>query len=78
VQALLREPEFREAVGRDLNRLYAVSLRLVRENRDRIERVADRLVERRVLGGAEVRAIIADTPPTPVREANAAEGGPHA
>ncbi|GJD58085.1 AAA family ATPase [Methylobacterium dankookense] len=79
VQALLRDDaQFREAVARDLDRLYSQALRLVRENRNRIERVADRLVERRVLGGVEVRALIADTSPTPVHEADAAEGGPHA
>ncbi|WP_437871008.1 AAA family ATPase [Methylorubrum extorquens] len=78
-QALIRaDGKFREGVERDLNRLYARTLRLVRENRDRIERVTDRLVERRVLGGAEVRAIIADTPPTPVRTADDTAGGPHA
>ncbi|WP_193763156.1 AAA family ATPase [Methylorubrum sp. Q1] len=78
-QALIRaDGKFREGVERDLNRLYARALRLVRENRDRIERVTDLLVERRVLGGAEVSAIIADTPPTPVHGVEDTAGGLHA
>ncbi|MBP31886.1 AAA family ATPase [Methylobacterium sp.] len=79
VQALLRADDaFRDQVRLDLDRVYDLTLRLVRENRERIEHVADRLVERRVLGGAEVRAIIAETPTTPAAATNTAEGGPHA
>lgn len=79
VQALLRtDSAFRDQVHLDLDRVYDLTLRLVRENRGRIERVADRLVERRVLGGAEVRAIIGETPGTPTWPTATAEGGPHA
>ncbi|TGE02651.1 AAA family ATPase [Methylobacterium nonmethylotrophicum] len=79
VQALLRtDGAFLDEVRHDLDRVYAKALRLVRENMDRIERVADCLVERRVLGGDEVRAIIADTPVTPPDGATVGEGGSHA
>ncbi len=61
----------------DLRRLYEVAQAFVAEHAERIERLARRLVEAKVLGGAEVRAIIAETPATPA-DATAAEGGPHA
>lgn len=79
VQALLRtDAGFRDQVHRDLDRVYDLTFRLVRENRERIERVANRLVERRVLGGEEVRSIIAGTPAVSADATVATEGAPHA
>ncbi|WP_092043598.1 AAA family ATPase [Methylobacterium pseudosasicola] len=79
MHALLRaDGALRDSTARELDRLYVRTLGLVRANLDRIERVASRLVERRVLGGDEVRAIISETPTTPGSEVGAVGGGPHA
>lgn len=78
VQDLLREPAFRALCERDLARLYAVSLAFVRAHEAAIEAVAQRLLQRRVLGGDEVRAIIAaSTAPPAADEAPGERGGRH-
>jgi cell division protease FtsH len=57
--SLLRtESAFRHLCEEDLTRLYGISRELVGQNRELIDRIARRLVERRVLGGDEVRRII--------------------
>ena len=73
------DPALREAVRKELDRLHLRALYAVRENGRRIERVAHRLLQARVLSGDEVRQIIRDIPaevvPTYVPPA---QGGPHA
>ena len=56
--ALLREPAFRAAVEADLQRLFEVATALVLRHAGTIERIARRLVERRILGGDEIRDLI--------------------
>ncbi len=46
----------------ELGRLYARSLAFVRENADAVERLARRLVEAGIVGGREVRDIVAYDP----------------
>ncbi|MCJ2026452.1 AAA family ATPase [Methylobacterium sp. J-067] len=68
-----------DEVEKELRRLHVRALYAVRENGRRIERVARRLLQARVLSGDEVRRIIADIPaevvPTYVPPT---DGGPHA
>jgi cell division protease FtsH len=76
------DPIFRRTVEDDLGRLYQVARAFVDANGAVIDRLAHRLVERRVLGGDEVRDLIG----MPVRDGEAvaemrnlyvsAEGGP--
>ncbi|SFM31186.1 AAA family ATPase [Methylobacterium pseudosasicola] len=71
--------QLQDAVERELRRLHVRALYAVRENGRRIEGVARRLLQARVLSGEEVRHIIATTPtevvPTYVPHA---DGAPHA
>ncbi|MCJ2105395.1 AAA family ATPase [Methylobacterium sp. E-041] len=78
--ALIRfDPAFRRTCEEDLSRLYEVSRDLVSRNGDLIDRIAHRLVECRVIGGAEVRAIIADATTALAKGApQSRKGGPHA
>ncbi|GJD75376.1 ATP-dependent zinc metalloprotease FtsH [Methylobacterium goesingense] len=78
--ALLRvDPTFRRLVEDDLSRLYEISRDLVSRNTDVIDRIARRLVERRVMGGDEVRAIIAGSPVGGAKPARVSgKGGPNA
>ncbi|MGU3557952.1 AAA family ATPase [Methylobacterium radiotolerans] len=52
------DASMRAIVEADLNRLYGLAVDLVRTNARIIDRLAHRLLERRVLGGDEVRRII--------------------
>lgn len=76
---LLRtEPAFRQVCNDDLARLYEIARDLVGSNADIIDRIAHRLVERRVLGGDEVRAIISGSPMASAKAARkAGTGGLH-
>ncbi len=56
------DPAFRDLVETELGRLYARSLAFVRENADAVERLARRLVEAGIVGGREVRDIVAYDP----------------
>ncbi|WP_019904804.1 AAA family ATPase [Methylobacterium sp. 77] len=78
--ALLRvDPAFRRLVEDDLSRLYEISRDLVSRNTDVIDRIARRLVERRVMSGAEVRAIIAGSPMAgDKQDRKSGRGGPNA
>lgn len=78
--ALLRvDPAFRRLVEDDLSRLYEISRDLVSRNTDVIDRIARRLVERRVMSGDEVRAIIAGSPMAGGKQAyQSGKGGPNA
>jgi hypothetical protein len=59
--------------------LYEISRDLVSRNTGLIDRIAHRLVECRVLGGDEVRAMIEGSPPAAAKGAcKAGTGGPHA
>lgn len=78
VQLIDKDRDFRAFVEADLHRLYEVAQAFVAEHAERIERLARRLVEARVLGGAEVRAIIAETPAAPADATDAAEEVPNA
>jgi len=55
---LKTEPALRQTVSTDLNRLYDLARDLVSRNAGVIDRIAHRLVEKRVLSGDEVRGII--------------------
>ena len=78
VHLIEKDPDFRALVEADLNRLYQVAQAFVTEHAERIERLARRLVEVKVMGGTEVRAIIAETPTTPADATNVTKGAPHA
>jgi ATP-dependent Zn protease len=56
---LLADPALRRAVSRDVARLYAEALAVVRRRRAAIVAVADALAQTRLLTGAQVRAICA-------------------
>lgn len=81
--ALHYDPLLRKVVEDDIRRLQARALDLVRENRAKIEAVADALLARRHLGADEVRRIIGQVERRRVAEATieagtdmpAAEGG---
>ncbi|MCJ2052827.1 hypothetical protein [Methylobacterium sp. J-070] len=72
------DPAFRKTVETDLDRLYGIARDFVRRNEGLIERLAKQLVEKRVLGGDEVRRIIG-VPGSDNRVDGAAAtvGGPH-
>ena len=55
---LARHPHLREPIGRILEESYGRALNLVRENRAAVHAVAEQLLLRRVLDGAEAEAII--------------------
>ena len=57
-RALSSDPALRRVVERDLQRLLAQALALVRENRTLIEAIAERLLARRVLPGDEVTRLV--------------------
>lgn len=80
VDDLLRlDRYFQEAAEKELRRLHLRALCAVRENRRRIECVARRLLQARVLSGAEVRRIIEITPADVVpTHAPPSAGAPHA
>nr|USU33069.1 AAA family ATPase [Methylobacterium sp. OTU13CASTA1] len=81
VRALIRnDAAFRNTVEADLSRLYELAREAVCRNAPTIEAVARRLLERRVLSGDEVRAIIAahQLSGTPVDSPSANVGGNHA
>lgn len=67
-QLLAIDPELRGVVGRKLDDLWARTLALVSANEAAIRRVADALLVRKVLTGAEVETILA-APSSPVRAA---------
>ncbi|GJD75390.1 AAA family ATPase [Methylobacterium goesingense] len=78
VSLIRTDPVFRRLCEDDLSRLYEISRDLVSRHTDRIDRIAHRLVERRVLGGDEVRAIIAGSPmPAAKGTRKAGTGGVH-
>lgn len=76
--ALLREPAFRAAVEADLDRLFVEARGLVERHADTIDRIARRLLDRRVLSGDEIRRLIAgksgDACPVTVADAPQAGG----
>lgn len=78
VHLIDKDQDFRALVEADLHRLYEVAQAFVAEHAERIERLARRLVVAKVLGGAEVRAIITDTPKTPASLVDGTEGVPNA
>ncbi len=59
VELLRWDADLRRSVDADLRRLYEVAQRLVEAHRSDIEVLAHRLVEARVIGGAEIRAHLA-------------------
>ncbi|WP_048708726.1 hypothetical protein [Microvirga massiliensis] len=62
---LARDPRLAALVEADLQRLMGKALALVEANRAVILALADRLLERRVLSGAEVLALVAASTGTP-------------
>jgi hypothetical protein len=78
VSLIRTDPVFRRLCEDDLARLYEISRDLVSRHTALIDRIAHRLVECRVLGGAEVRAIIAGSPmPAAKGTRKAGMGGVH-
>ena len=76
---LLRiDPFFRKTVEADLDRLYGVARDLIRRNAAMVDRIARRLVAKRIMSGDEVREIIG-APASGAGEdgAVATVGGPH-
>ncbi|MGN8094155.1 AAA family ATPase [Methylobacterium sp. 22177] len=72
------DASLRAIVEADLNRLYALAVDLIRANARTIDRLAHRLLERRVLGGDEVRRIIGVPDPEVVVDGPVSTvGGPH-
>ena len=58
---LARDPTLRATVEGHVRGLYDAALALVRAQRDAVERVAAALVERRLLAGAEIEALVSGT-----------------
>lgn len=76
--SILRDPAFLKVVHSDLDRLFALAVAFVRANEVVIDAVAKRLLARRVVGGDEVRAIIAAHPQTRSHAVPVIVGGIHA
>ncbi|MGU3465565.1 AAA family ATPase [Methylobacterium sp. C33D] len=57
---LRTDPAFRKVVDDDLTRLFDIARRFVEENHVLIDAVARRLVQARILSGADVAAIVAE------------------
>lgn len=69
---------FRKTIETDLDRLYGIACDWIRRNESLVDRLARHLVEKRVLGGDEVRRIVG----TPSDDTTAqgpvvTVGGPH-
>lgn len=75
--ALLIDPKFRQTVEQHIARLYSEAAALVRERQADVTAVADALVKRRVLSGAQVRAIALQQTKTRQHAGGMKSGGTH-